>query len=66
MKRYRIAIVERDTMLGEVKKTYAVQIRVFFFFWVSVSHCDSLSQARYYIGFVSKRKHDRVLRIIKD
>lgn len=65
--RLRIAIVSVVMPFsGERKKTYAVQKRIGFFWWQTLTYCDSLTQAVYYVGstMIDKRK-ERLVKVIK-
>ncbi len=61
---YRIAIVEWQTAFGEMRRTPPVQMRVGFFWWVTVTHCETVSQCKTYIRNVSKKKQDRLIQVV--
>lgn len=49
LSKYRIVSEEWVTAFGEKRITPAVQVRVGFFWWVTLTRCESVKQARYYI-----------------
>lgn len=65
--RLRIAIVSVVMpFCGERKKTYAVQKQIGFFWWQTLTYCDSMTQAVYYVGstMLDKRK-EKLVKVIK-
>lgn len=65
MMKYRIAIVDWHTAFGDVVRCPAVQIRVAFFWWATITHCDSITQAKTYIESQKKRKKDVFIKVYK-
>lgn len=65
MGKYRVVSVIRYTPFGDAVACPAVQIRVGFFWWVTLTHCESVKQAFTYIGNHRKRRKDKLLRVIK-
>ncbi len=64
MSRYRVATVEWETPFGEVRRTPSVQVRGGFFWWVTLTHCESVKQAMTYIRNIEKKKPEKVLGVI--
>ena len=62
--KYRVVSVIRYTVFGDIVRCPAVQIRVGFFWWVTLTHCESVQQALTYIENVKKRKKDRILGVV--
>lgn len=62
--KYRVATVVQHTFFGDKVICAAVQIRVGFFWWVTLTHCDSVKQALTYIENVKKRKKDKILGVV--
>lgn len=50
MRKYRIARIKTTTAFGDPVYWYAVQVRIAFFWWVTIETCGALSQARYYLN----------------
>jgi len=65
MSKYRVVHVIRYTPFGDAVPFPAVQIRVGFFWWVTLTHCESVNQARVYIGNHRKHRKDKFIRVIK-
>lgn len=65
MSKYRVVNVIRYTPFGDAVACPAVQVRVGFFWWVTLTHCESVRQCETYISNVRKRKKDKFLRVIK-
>lgn len=63
--KYRVAIVEWSTFFGERRKTAAVQQRVAFFWWVTLTHCETVRMARTYISNIEKKPQDRLISVVK-
>lgn len=64
--KYRIVIVERYLRLSkELKKTYAVQASHFGILWVTISHCDSIHQARTYRNYKINDFKDKLIKIVE-
>lgn len=61
--KYRIAVVDWHTAFGDVVRGPAVQIRVAFFWWVTITHCNSFEEAKTYINNMKKRKKDIFIRL---
>ncbi len=64
MAKYRVAIVEWTTVFGEKVLSPSPQVRVGFFWWVTLTHCESVKQALIYIENVKKRKKEIVHRVV--
>jgi hypothetical protein len=64
MPRYRVATVEWETPFGEVRRTPSVQVRAGFFWWVTLTHCESVKQAMTYIRNIEKKKPEKVLCVV--
>lgn len=65
MAKYRIAIVDWTSVFGDVVRSPAVQVRVAFFWWVTITHCDSVEQAKTYIKNMKKRKKDIFIKVYR-
>lgn len=65
MAKYRIAIVDWHTEFGDVVRSPAVQVRVAFFWWVTITHCNAVEEAKTYIKSMQKKKKDVFVRIYK-
>ncbi|WBF77705.1 hypothetical protein A73_249 [Escherichia phage A73] len=61
--RYRIVLIEYNHTHAGKKVTYALQKRIGFFFWYTMTKCDSKSQTEYYYSKV-KDKSDKLIKII--
>ncbi len=64
MAKYRIVSLRWWTAFDEPVTTPAVQKRVGFFWWVTLTRCESVKQAFTYIRNVEKKKPDKVLGVI--
>lgn len=56
MSKYRIAVVDWHTKTLGNASLYAVQIRVAFFWWITVVHCETFFQATAYIDNLEREK----------
>ena len=68
MKKHRIVLIKATTALGDPVKWYAVQVRVAFFWWVTIGRMSQLSQARYYLessGATERTEKEKVLKVVK-
>lgn len=65
MMKYRIAVVDWHTAFGDVVRSPAVQVRVAFFWWVTITHCNSATDAKTYINSMKKKKKDVFIGIYK-
>lgn len=61
--KYRIAIVEWVTPFGVKVKSPSVQMRVGFFWWVTLTHCESINQAKYYIKNIKNKEPEKVIEV---
>lgn len=65
LSKYRIVREEWATAFGEKRITPAVQVRVGFFWWVTLTRCESVKQARYYIEHgCARREKSKVIGVI--
>lgn len=64
MKKYRVAIVEYDHFFVGKKKTYALQKRIGFFFWYTVTYCDSVTQCLTYYDN-TKNKEEKLINVLR-
>lgn len=64
MAKYRVVTAEWQTPFGEMRRTPAVQVRAGFFWWVTLTHCETVKQAATYIQNVQNRKPEKVLGVI--
>lgn len=64
--KYRIVIIRTETAFGVPVTWFAVQKRVFWFWWVTVERMGALAQARYWLSKsgAPKRK-EKVLRVVE-
>lgn len=64
--RLRIAIVSVVMPFsGERKNTYAVQKRIGFFWWQTLTLCDSLTQARYCVRMtIEDRRKEKLIKVL--
>lgn len=62
--KYRIVVEEWSTCFGEVRRTPAVQRRAGFFWWVTITHCESILQAVTYIRNVENKPAGRVIKTL--
>lgn len=62
----RIAIVSVVMPFsGERKNTYAVQKRIGFFWWQTLTLCDSLTQARYCVRMtIEDRRKEKLIKVL--
>lgn len=62
----RIALVSVVLPLcGERKKTYAVQKRIGFFWWQTLTYCDSMTQARYCVRMtIEDRRKEKLVKVL--
>ncbi|TIM24819.1 MAG: hypothetical protein E5Y74_00030 [Mesorhizobium sp.] len=65
MRKYRIALIEWQTVFGDKIRSPSVQVRVGLFWWLTLTHCETVKQANFYIESVKKRKAEKVIRILK-
>lgn len=67
MRHYRIALIETTTAFGDPVKRYAIQLRVAFFWWVTVEICGSLFQARYCLNeSKAPMRKERIIKVIEN
>lgn len=65
LSKYRIVSEEWVTAFGEKRITPAVQVRVGLFWWVTLTRCESVKQARYYIEHgCARREKSKVIGVI--
>lgn len=65
--KYRVVSVIRYTYFGDhAIKCPAVQVRVGFFWWVTLTHCENVKQALTYIENVKKCKKDKILGVVTE
>lgn len=64
MPKYRIALIRWYTVFGVAVESPSVQKRVAFFWWVTLTHCESVKQARIYISSIKKKKPEKVIKVI--
>lgn len=64
--KYRVVSVIRYTVFGDAVKCPAVQVRVGYFWWVTLTHCENVKQALTYIENVKKRKKDKILGVVTE
>lgn len=65
MRKYRIALVETTSAFGDPVKWYAAQVRVAFFWWVTIHHFSQLNDARYWLnksGAIHRK--ERIIKIV--
>lgn len=62
--RYRIALIEWRTAFGDKVQSPSVQKRVAFFWWVTLTHCESVKQAHTYIGNIEKKPPEKIIKIL--
>lgn len=66
MKKHRIVLVDTVTAFGDPVKWYAVQVRVAFFWWITIHHFSQLSQARYWLHKSgAPHKPEKVVKVIE-
>ncbi|ANM45844.1 hypothetical protein BI040_gp02 [Escherichia phage vB_EcoS_NBD2] len=68
MKKHRIVLVDTVTALGDPVKWYAAQVRVAFFWWVTIHHFSQLRDARYWLhqsGATKRMLTEKVLKVIE-
>lgn len=68
MKKYRIALIETETFLGEKVKRYVIQERIALFWWVTIESMSTLSSARYYLGesgAIERRNNAITIKVIE-
>lgn len=65
MSDYRIALIDWTTAFGDVVRSPSVQISVGWFWWVTLTHCETKAQAQIYIQNRSKRPPDKLIRVMK-
>ena len=65
MAKYRIALIDWTTVFGDVVRSPSVQVRVGFFWWVTLTHCESKTQAQTYINNRIKREPEKLIRVMK-
>lgn len=63
-KKYRLATAIRHDSFGDKVICVAVQIRVGFFWWVTLTHCENVKQALTYIENDERCKIDKILGIV--
>lgn len=63
MRKYRIARIKTTTAFGDPVYWYAIQVRIAFFWWVTIETCGTATQARYYLN--KSGAVDRPVEIIK-
>lgn len=56
MMKYRIAVADWHTRTLGNASLYAVQVRVAFFWWITVVHCETFLQAKAYIDNLEREK----------
>ena len=64
LSKHRIVKVRWETPFGVERITPSVQKRVAIFWWVTLTHCESVKQAMTYIKNIEKRKPEKVLGVI--
>lgn len=65
LSKYRIVTEEWVTAFGKKIITPAVQVRAGLFWWVTLTHCESVKQARYYIEHgCTRREKSKVIGVI--
>lgn len=64
LSKHRVAMIEWTTAFGDTVKSPSVQKRVAIFWWVTLTHCESVKQAMTYIKNIEKRKPEKVLGVI--
>lgn len=61
---HRIVTVRWETPSGMEIITPAVQKRVAIFWWVTLTHCESVEQAMTYIKNIEKEKPEKVVGVM--
>lgn len=64
MEKYRVVIADWQSAFNETVRSPAVQVRVGLFWWVTLTHCESISQARTYISNIKNKKADVVVSVL--